>query len=127
MALTEIAVQGMTLEYTNPTVSGALPTVTGSPSTKVSADGKGAYQNGLSITVPSGITDTATSCVTSNPVNTTIVATSQKTLVEGVSPLRAGDETVSLTIPGLIGGQTACSVITAVRISGAGQTKVLAE
>lgn len=125
MAMKEIAVQGMTLGYSSP-ITGSAPTVVGIPSIKVKAESKGVYKDTLAVLVPVGITDAA-NCVSTAPFPTTIVATAQKTKADGTFVLRVDDESAQLSIPGLIGGSSACTISTKVVIDDAGQTKVTGE
>ena len=117
-----IAVDGCTLEF-QAGGSGTI-TITGTPSTKVKADGKAVYKeikfaisgyNGQDITNSDGAGQGS------------IIASAQKVKVEGNAVILEGDVSASITINGTTtskGSQKPAVAVEVVKVTDAGQSKV---
>lgn len=123
MAKKEVAVQGCTIEPTDPTISGAAPTITSMPNSKLRSEGKSAYVGGIDILITG---QTRAGCVQNAPSTGTINPTATKNRMEGDDVMRVDDESDAITINGLQ-GQVACSFSYTAKITDAGQTKTKAE
>ena len=118
-----ITVEGCTLEFMLEGASGDIE-ITGTPSTKVKADGKAVYKeinfsisnyNGGAITNGDG-TGTGS-----------IIATAQHVKVEGNPVILEGDMSATITISGTTTTQSGKTPVTSpdvVKVTDAGQTKV---
>jgi hypothetical protein len=129
MALTEVAVQGMTLVFSDPNVQGTI-TITGSPSAKVKASNKGVYKDNLGISV-TNITYPSAGATTPDPGPKTanFSATIAKVKADGQLVLVKNDETGTINATPYIPGAppTPYPISFKVKISNAGQTKSKAQ
>lgn len=114
------AVDGMQLEFVNPSESGVLTMVTPA-STKLKGSSKGVYKNGAIVQV----TNFANSSVTGGVGTGSFIATSTKNKTEGVLVLRADDlATITGTGNNVSPPPTTLPFTTTVKIKDAGQTKL---
>ena len=123
MSLNYIAVQGCELKFQAGGNDSSI-SITGTPSTKVKADGKSVYKeikfsisgyNGQAITNSDGVGSGS------------IIATATKTKVEGNFVILEGDVSASITINGTMSTQSGpqpATAIEVVKVTKAGQTKV---
>lgn len=123
MSLKYIAVEGCTLEFQVEGATGKID-ITGTPSTKVKADGKAVYKeikfsisnyNGGAVTNADG-TGTGS-----------IIASAQHVKVEGKAVILEGDVSATITISGTTttqSGKTSVTTPDVVKVTDAGQTKV---
>lgn len=123
MAKKEIAVDGMTLEFVNPSDSGSLSIVT-SPSTKGKAENKEIYKGNVTVSV-SGFENSSVSAGSGAGV---LIPTTIKTKLENEFVLREED-TGTLTGTGTNKTPPPATLpfSTSIKISDAGQSKVLSE
>jgi len=123
VAKKEVAVVGASLSYEFP-VSGTSAQFTGSPSSKVKADGAFVFEDGTQVTIPAGITDGT--CTTNVPGIGNMEATASKVKADGKLVLRKDDTLTVTGIAGVLSGGGACTLNATVKISNAGQAKVKA-
>ena len=130
MALKLIAVEGMTIQFSDPTIV-ATVVITGSASIKSKAEGFGVYKDGLSISV-SNITSPSNGATIPDPGPYTenFSATALKTKADGELVLRVDDETGTINAtPKIPSTPTPIDfpVSFEVQVSAAGQTKAKAQ
>ena len=121
MALTEIAVDGCTLELS--VGSGTLAT-TSPPSTKCLAEGKGIFKDPLAILISAV---TAPNFTQTAPVAGTIPSTATKNKADGALVMLIDDVSGTITLAGVDSSSNPATLNVTVKISVAGQTKVLAQ
>jgi hypothetical protein len=122
MSQAELAVQGLTL-----VVTGGGPgtaTVTGSPSTKLKADGHGVYKKQLDISISGCVNG---DCTQSAPKTDSIMATATKVKCEDDYVMRKGDKKQGIIITGTTSLGAGCSFPVDVEITNAGQTRTKGE
>ncbi len=120
MANMKPVVQGGTLKFQIPAHVGNISFIT-PPSSKVLAESKGIYKGSVQVQVAAGATDG--SCTTTAPFVATFSPLAVKNAVENEKPLRE-DDTVIVSIPGVLSGGGSCTFIATVVIDDPGQTKV---
>jgi hypothetical protein len=123
MAKKELTVQGAVLKVTIAGGSGTAA-ITGAPSTKVLAEGKGVHKHNMSFQVTGATNGT---CTQNAPYVNMIPATAVKNKVEGVAPVRKGDYVSVSDIPGILSGGGACVIAATIEVDNPGQTSVLGE
>lgn len=126
MALKEIAVEGMTLVFDPPTVSGSI-SIMGLASLKTKIDGSGVYTDGLTISISSIIS--TPSAPTPDPMPHVASINSTATYVKegGSLVLRVGDKTDTITANPINPSGSPVPTNFKIVIQSAGQTKVKAE
>lgn len=121
--LKEVAVQGTTLKITTPSVTGALPIITSSPSTTCKAETKGIFKGTINV---SASALTKGTCGGASGVGT-IEPTATKTKADNSLVIRKGDSG-SFSVTGIdTGTAAACSFSITVEIDDPKQTSVLAK
>lgn len=130
MALKLIAVSGMTVQVSDPTVVATI-TITGSPSLKVKAEGNGVYKDSLGVTVTAITVPSAGATIPDpGPYNVTFSATAQKVKADGSLVLRVDDETGTINATPKIPSTPSpidFPVSFKIEISNAGQSKSKAQ
>lgn len=111
-----VAVEGLTFSTSGASTVGEI-TINSTPSSKTSASGKGVYRGPLSIT----LTGFGISGCESGVGNGSIPPTSTKELVDGLAPIREGDQVV-ITVTGTT-GTSSCEFPVTIKVDSAGQNK----
>lgn len=123
MSLKYIAVEGCTLEFQVEGASGNIE-ITGTPSTKVKADGKAVYKE-----IKFSISNYNGGAVTNSDGTGTgsIIASAQHVKVEGNAVILEGDVSATVEISGTTttsSGPTPVTTTDVVKVTAAGQSKV---
>jgi hypothetical protein len=129
MALKNVAVQGMTLLLSDPTVV-ATVSIVDPPSSKVKAETKGVYRDGAQVSVSAITVPSAGATVPDpGPYVVPLNATAAKVRAESDLVLRIDDESDTINAVPQIPGTppVAYPVSFTVRVSVAGQSKVKAQ
>jgi hypothetical protein len=123
VSLKTIAVDGFSYELSDPAVS-ATVTLTGQPSAKCKAGGKGICKDGFSATI-AAITKPPATIPDPGPYSVQFSATAAKAKADGSLVLRVDDTTGDVTAtPQVPGNPPSPSLVTFhLKISAAGQTK----
>lgn len=121
-----LAVAGFTAAFSDPLVVGII-TPTGTPSTKMLAQGPGVCRDGFGVSVSAITVPSAGATIPDpGPHAANLIATATKTIDGGALALRVDDQTANIIATPQIPGTppTPYPVTFTVKIAAAGQTKV---